>query len=122
MTVQCRACGRDDFEDYTELAIHIQSSKKGHRKGKIWASKYLLRVNQLNQKKEYEQRVPLTEEEKENKRDTRRELSGQMEVVNTYCPRCKTRTRRQLEIEFTRGGQAWGIKNYYFVLCQLCAR
>lgn len=68
----CRSCGKSDFEDYNTLAMHIMASKKGHFQSKKWAAKVLMQVSRLNKKKEFENRPQLTEEEKENKRDSRR--------------------------------------------------
>ena len=114
----CLSCN-EVFADYTELALHIQSSKKGHRKGKKWASNYLLRTRQLDQK-QINGRVPLTEEQKENKRNMVRELSGRNENVVTYCPQCKSKTAQPLPVEFTQSREAWRIGKNFAVLCSEC--
>ncbi len=118
MTI-CRSCGQS-FGDYKELAVHIASSKKGHRKGKLWAAKYLTRVNSLDRKKLAEHK-PLTEADKENKQSTIRELSGEVENVLAVCPHCHKGHREVLPVEFTQNLEAWREKNCVVVLCQSCA-
>ena len=69
MTVKCNSCGQP-FEGYKELAFHISTSKKGHRKGKIWAAKYIHR-NVVNKRDIKDGgRIPLTEEQKQAIRQT----------------------------------------------------
>lgn len=119
MGVLCHSCNQG-FPDYGELAKHIASSKKGHRKGKKWAAKYLLRTRELNKKKEMKGRVALTEAEKENKKDTVRELSGETTIVETYCPHCKRKSRQIMPMEFGESGNAWKIGGCLAVLCNSC--
>ena len=122
MSVVCHSCG-DFFEDYTELAQHISSAKTKHRKGKKWAAKYLLRVNFLNQKRDLKPRTPLTEQQKENRVSTFVELSGQNEIVSTFCSHCKSRTRQALPIEYTRSNTAWRNKQGTLVVsCPTCQK
>lgn len=115
----CIAC-KQAFGDYKELALHIQSSKKGHRKGKKWAANYMLKVRQLDQKKQINGRVPLTEEQKENKKSLVRELSGEEEYAITFCPHCKRGHREILPVEFSKSRDAWRVKDKLVVLCEGC--
>lgn len=117
--VLCHSCQKV-FEDYKELALHIQSNKKGHRKGKKWAARYIMRVRQLDKKKELNGRVPMTEEQKENRRDNVRELSGETEQLLTICPHCKKGHRELLPVEFSQSRDAWQVKDRLVVLCPIC--
>jgi len=120
MTVSCHSCIAT-FADYKELALHISSSRKGHRSGKRWAAKYIA-INMLSAEKRNGKkttRTPLTETEKENKLDSKRELSGKHETVVTICPQCKKGQRQLLPEEFTSSPLAWRIKDCLAVLCPL---
>jgi uncharacterized protein YnzC (UPF0291/DUF896 family) len=123
MSVVCHQC-HSDFETYTELAQHI-ISKKNHRKGRKWASSLLLKVNQLNKKKDFENRTPLTEEEKETRREIRQQtqLSGARKMVNTLCPQCKRHSAQSIEVEYANSQQAWRtINGTLRILCMGCRR
>ena len=124
MSVTCNSCG-DTFETYTELAVHIStSSKKTHKHGRIWAAKLILRTNQLDKKKDFGNRVPLTEQEKENKREVSNivQLSGQKTYVNAKCPQCKRIHSETIEVEFARSQTAWKFKDFFMILCGGCRR
>ena len=116
---ECRYC-HQPTKDWHELAVHIIASKKGHRGGKKWAAKYLHR-NLLN-KRDHPERAPLTDEQREMREDTTRELSGQVEYANTICPKCKRQHREQLPIEFTESPTAWRVKQTLVVLCSGCSK
>ena len=119
MTVLCHSCNLS-FVDYKELALHISTSRKGHRQGKKWAAKYMMKVRALDKRNNGGGRSPLTEDDKENKKNTRRELSGDNEHVATFCPHCRKKTKQVLPIEYTRSNEAWRLKDYLVVLCQNC--
>ncbi len=120
MPVQCFCCGAT-FEDYAELAKHVSASKKGHRKSKKWAADYMLKTRQLNQKRDLPQRIPLTEEQKDNYQETKRELSGEYENVICLCPRCKLGHREQVPTEYSHSEQAWrSPKGTLMMICQRC--
>ncbi len=117
----CIVCNKD-FPDWNALAQHIAGEKKGHKKGKRWAAKVLL-VNVLsvkNRRKPMGQRTPLTDQEKENKVDSRRELSGRTKLVPTVCPKCKTSSQESLPIEYVESHDAWHTKSFYVKLCGRC--
>lgn len=121
MTVSCHSCQRT-FADYKELAMHISSSRKGHRRGKRWASKYMM-INGLSAEKRFDHnksRTPLTKEDKENLEDTKATLSGETEIVPTKCPKCKRAAHQQLPVEYTRHPLAWCISRFFMVLCPNC--
>lgn len=119
---QCHSCG-DIFPDWKALADHIATSKTGHRKGKKWAAKIRM-VNSLSAKARYGkknfERTPLTEEQKEAKELSQRELSGEIEVVTTVCPKCKHQAHQVLPVEFTQNNHAWRIKALLPVFCEGC--
>ena len=116
---KCLSCGAD-FWDYQSLALHILASKKGHRKGKKWAAKYINR-HVLNKKKtEYNGRVPLTAEQKANKEDTRRVLAGGQRVAEIVCPHCHKPSRVALEVEYVSSPQAWRIQGRLVKMCANC--
>ncbi len=117
--VKCLSCGKE-CEDYQELALHISSSKKGHRKGKRWAAKYISRHVIGKKKLEFNGRVPLTEEQKANKEDTKRVLSGDMEYANTICLKCKKHGRPLLEIEYVTSPHALRVQGKLAKLCANC--
>ena len=120
MSVDCRACGQF-FEDYGELAQHIAGEKRGHKKGKKWAAAYLLKVRQLNQRKDLKERVPLSEEDKENRRELRVELSGVKKMTNTQCPKCKSPHAEALEIEYVKSPLIWATsRGTPLILCARC--
>lgn len=120
MTPSCHSCDQS-FADYGELAKHIAASKKGHRKGKVWAANYLLRTRALDTKK-FEGRRPLTEADKANKASTKLELSGATKDVLAVCPRCHKGHRESLPVEYAESNQAWRQKNCLVLLCRSCKR
>jgi hypothetical protein len=124
MSVQCNSCG-SIHEDYAELARHISTSKKGHRRGKKWAASFLLKVKKLNQKKEPFDRIPLSEEDKENRREIRQQvqLSGVKKMVNTLCPHCKKGHSEAIEVEYVNSPTAWKTpRGTLNILCAGCRR
>jgi hypothetical protein len=117
--IKCLSCGQQ-FDDYQGLALHIASEKKGHRKGKKWAAKYISR-HVINKKKvEVNGRVPLTAEQKANKEDSRRVLSGEQRVAETICLKCKRVSRVALETEYVSSPQAWKIGGRLVRMCASC--
>ena len=110
----CWICGKNDLDGWDELAKHIMtSSDKKHRsnkKARKWAAErqHSQRKRLIMQSKQFG-RTPLTDEQREAKEDTRRELSGQTKLVPVKCPnlRCKTGIRYQdLELEHVANPQA----------------
>ena len=65
-------------------------------------------------------RVPLTDEQREAKIDTRRELSGEAKLVTTICPKCNKGERKMIEVEHTDEPMAWRIKDCLVVTCEGC--
>jgi GTP cyclohydrolase FolE2 len=122
--IVCRTCGKDDFNNWGELANHkLDSKDKAHRKdksGRIWAANYKYKhiIMKQNDKERYH--TPLTDEDRIAKEDTRRELSGVSRIVATMCPRCKAGSRLTLETEHTDNPQAWRIGKCFVKLCNNC--
>lgn len=119
MSVLCNSC-HAIFEDYGELARHILASKKGHKRGKMWAAKYLNR--HVINKRFFENNgcSPLTAEDTKNKQDTKRVLSGQQRSMETFCPKCKKINRAVLEAEYVANPLAWRIGGRLVKLCISC--
>jgi len=117
--IKCLSCGKE-FEDYQSLALHISSERKGHRKGKKWAAKYISRQVISKQKVEFNGRVPLTAEQKANKEDSRRVLSGEQRVAETVCLKCKRVSRVVLEAEYVSSPHAWRIQDRLVKMCNSC--
>lgn len=122
--ILCHYCHHSPFADYTALAQHIIAEKRTHRKGRVWAAKFLTRQRQLDQsatmKARRENRSPLTEQEKENRQTTFVALSGEVSIQTTYCPRCRIRTRQSLALEYVKSPEAW--RNRQGILVVSCAR
>jgi hypothetical protein len=120
--VNCHSCGQS-FENFGELALHIASSRKGHRQGKVWAAKYL--VGKV--KRDMPQRSPMTEEERENRaanlEESRRQVSGREKIEQTVCPLCKSFSRQSLPVEYVGSLQAWrNDKGLVVVCCEGCRK
>lgn len=122
----CRTCDRD-FESWGDLADHINSATdkphKRDRAGKMWAKRYIHRntINKLKKLgRELPYRTPLTDEQREAKEDTRRELSGETKWVMTICPKCNKGKHRMIETEHVDEPEAWHIKNRLAVTCDGC--
>jgi hypothetical protein len=119
----CHSCNFT-CEDFKDLALHIIKNKSTHRKGLKWASAYLFKVNFLNQKVDKpEGRITLTEEQKEAKENSQRELSGNLASVKICCPLCNTYSRDRIPIEYTESSFAWKSKSGEFLInCLDCRK
>jgi hypothetical protein len=118
MTERCNSCG-EQFADFKALALHIMTLKKGHRKGRVWASKFLAQVN----KKKFSPRSPMSEETRQIIKECVRETSGASEAARTVCPNCKLVTEQRIEVEYVRDDLAWRNSNGTLVVnCDSCKR
>ncbi len=125
--IKCRTC-KQSFESWGNLAHHINSSKdKAHNKdraGKMWAKRFIHKntINKMQKsvRKEFAPRTALSDEQKEAKKDTRRELSGEMKIVPVKCLRCHTGSRQFLEAEHVNNPDALIIDNCYVKMCEGC--
>jgi hypothetical protein len=120
--IPCHICNLN-FESYPALAQHILRERKTHRKSQKWAASFNLKVNILNQKKDAPTgRVALTEDEKQNKIDSHRELSGQTRAVFCLCSKCNTKFLANIEVEFLTDHGAWIINKMPVFSCTSCRR
>ena len=116
----CKACGLS-FDSWRDLAKHISRQKdRLHNRGKKWAAKVIMKQRQLDSKRDLQPRIPLTAEQREAKKDTRRELSGEIEQVKTICPQCKHSRTAILPIEYTQSDIAWKKNDRFVVMCNAC--
>lgn len=121
MSVKCHSCG-EQFNTYGELALHILANKKGHRKGRRWAAKYVMMRGLSPDKRNGKQlnRVALTEEERINKSSTERELSGESELETIRCPHCKRLVEAYIPVEHVDNEHAWRKEGRLSILCEGC--
>jgi hypothetical protein len=123
MAETCRSCGQP-FEDWHKLALHIASSKKGHRQGKKWAAMFLAGKSLRPELK----RVPLNPDEEHtdfgdnNRENAKREISGDNEYINTLCPQCKKPHRQLIPVEHIHNELAWRKDSVLCVICDVCRR
>jgi hypothetical protein len=117
----CHAC-HSEFPDFKELAIHIMANKKGHRKGRMWAAKYIM-INGLSPDKRIDRKtdhIALTAEQKEAKKDCKGTISGIRKMVETVCPKCKRMEHQSLPVEYIGRPLAWRKDNRLVILCEGC--
>ena len=117
--IKCLSCPQE-FGSYQELALHISSSKTGHRRGKRWAAKYISRHVINKRRRDISGRSPATVKDIKNKEDTRRELSGKQMVADTICPKCHKSSRVMLEAEYITSPQAWRLQWRLVKICVIC--
>lgn len=117
----CNSCHKS-FPDFKELAKHIMANKKGHRYGQVWAARCLTNQRNLDRKVSLQNRGnnPLTQQEKENKQDSHRELSGQTSIAETICPKCKCKGVYSFPIEYIKCPVIWREGNRLVKLCISC--
>jgi hypothetical protein len=116
----CFVCGRTDFKNYKELALHIMENKETHGKSLKFAAAILMDVKRLNAKQDFSQRVPLSEEDREKKLATRREISGKEKSSLCSCPICNSPHMSSLPIEFVYSPTAWRKGKSLVVACDDC--
>ena len=113
----CHTCHKE-FENFKELALHISRVK--HKKGRKWAANFIMKVQERPEIKKVAENpdyVP-TEYGDENRRNAKRELSGENEYAPTICPTCDRKSRQLLPVEFIHNSQAWQINGVYVVSCK----
>jgi hypothetical protein len=114
---QCHDCF-EEFEGYPELAQHIVSQRKTHkRKSVIWAEIFLSKRDSV---KEFKPRQPMSDGLKEIAKDCVRELSGRVQEVRTVCPDCHAASNRKLEVEFLQDDVWRNSLGSFVVLCENC--
>jgi hypothetical protein len=121
----CNSCGAS-FPNWAELATHIIASKRGHQRGRVWASGLLLKTKQLNAKKELTQSTASPEQKlaiKETKEYLKEqgELSGDTEIKPCLCPSCKRTVSQELPTEYTSSPYSWKTGNGTLIVnCPSC--
>ena len=121
MSIRCNTCG-EPFENYKDLAVHIQTAGKSHRKGKLWAAKFVTNVTYLDQKKEHTERLPIDDQVRENREACIRETSGKMVVTQVFCPNCRKNFRLPVEKEHAENPLAWRTNKILTLNCESCRR
>jgi len=122
----CRICWRKDFKTWGDIATHILTTHKENKKDKKimsarkWAANFKYKPVLYGKKEQT--RVALTDEQKEAKEDTKRDISGEMEYVSVKCPnkKCNSISRQPLEKEHTTNPQAARIGNCFIKFCGRC--
>lgn len=97
------------------LARHILRYKRHPRKSKLWALRYLETLKQR------ENRVVLTENQKQARRDTKITLSGKTRVVQTVCIRGKHAVMQSLPVEYLDSPNIWTINGRIIANCAVCS-
>lgn len=110
----CFQCN-EYYETNIELAQHILGKKKHPRKSIQWAQHLI-----LMEKRKPEGFTPLTDEQKQARRDARIELSGRNEIVRTFCMRGKHFVTQSLPVEYVASETAWRIQGKLVVMCESC--
>lgn len=117
--IKCISCG-NVFDDYSELASHIISTKKGHRKGRKWAAQYVHR-NLLNKRdNKFKDGKPAPPKTKPS--EISLQLSGNQRCVNTVCPKCHSLGQEVLEAEYANSPNVWRLDDRIVVVCIRCRR
>lgn len=116
---KCYYCP-SEFEEYLDLAKHINTTHP-HKRNK-WAANFVLKKVLFKEQDKNEDRVPLTEEEKEAKRSTQRELSGREKPVKILCPICKSHGFMSIPIEHLTNSFAWHNKDSLMIICNGCRK
>ncbi len=118
---ECHSCAYS-CEEFIDLAKHIV--KMQHKNGLKWAMKFLANAQYLDAKvsRQNQERIPLTEQERENKTDCHRELSGQELEVFAVCPICHKNYSQVIPLEHSENPLAWRNGKYLIISCGNCRR
>lgn len=112
----CRECG-ELCKDWRELAFHIIKNRKTH-KHREWANRFLAQKENI---RSLTPRTPLTEEQKQTRKESIREVSGEESFQDTVCPNCKKLAKQRLPVEYTQDFEAWrNSKGHLIVMCEGC--
>jgi hypothetical protein len=121
--MDCFYCSSCRDKEPREVAQHIQVEHPNkHNK---WAARVMTNFDQLNRKADLQKqtdRVPLTDEEKEAKRSTQRQLSGIETKTETLCLNCNQLVTQKLPVEYIQSPFAWRISGRLAVTCDSCRR
>lgn len=135
--IKCRTCGQL-FGNWDEVSAHIlehakikNDPHKRDRAGILWAKKYkhrsaINKLKKIGQSKDAPYRQTLTKEQKLNKQDSRRVLSGKTKLVPIKCFNSKCKNggqngrREPIEIEYVESEQALRDGGCFLILCENC--
>ncbi len=118
---ECFTCHRTDFKDYGAVADHVIAESSTHGASLKWAMNYRLKHVLFKSSDENKDRIPLNEQEQQNKIDAQRLLSGNSEVVTVRCPICATNYRQRVETEYIESSTAWRSKSLTLMItCDSC--
>jgi hypothetical protein len=114
----CNEC-HEPFDTWESLALHIMAHKN-HRKGRIWASKVLV---QVNDKQDFKPRLPEVEHTAygdEQREKYVREISGEMKSGLVKCPACSQMFSAKIEVEYV-DNRPWRDDNgKLLIVCGNC--
>lgn len=117
----CNDC-HEPFEDWVELAQHLVSQRKTHkRKSVVWALTFLAKKDNVQ---EFKPRLPEQEHTvfgDEQREKYIREISGKTRKVRAVCPDCRKVDELELSVEYIRDREAWRNSNgTYITMCEKC--
>ena len=115
----CNNCG-EYCQDFISLAHHILDNKDSHKSGLKWAMNY--KYKHVFFKPEELTRIPLTPQEKENKENTQRVISGETQYVSVICPSCRILHYQNLPVEFINDNGVWSKGDRPIVNCERCRK
>ena len=117
----CKSCGYN-AEDFKELSQHILRARKTHPRWQVvWAEKFLTNAEFLNQKQDAPQgRAPISEQEKQNKEDAQRIISGITKTTLVLCPNCRQKYPQRVEVEHLNNPTAWRNGTALMIGCPSC--
>jgi len=127
--MECKTCGKP-ISDFSELIRHIIENKNTHPRWQVrWAGEKSMNADYLNQKvsrqeqfKQFQQRVELTDQEKQNKADAHREISGITKTTLCYCINCHQKIPQKIEVEHIQNPFAWRKDKLLVVSCLNCRK
>ncbi len=121
----CKTCGKP-CDTWPELYSHIMVSAKTHPKWQVkWAREKSMNADFLNQKvsrQNVDGKMPISEQERQNKEDCIRMVSGICKTVLVTCPHCKQKYPRKVEVEHIQNPTAWRKNQLLMISCNSCSR
>jgi hypothetical protein len=114
----CNTC-HEFFSDYSDLAKHVLENQSTHPKSSLmWARSFTLKHAIFAKK--MPEHTPYTEQDKINRDNCHRDLSGEMVIATTYCPLCRKSNRQPVEKEHVINPMAWRVNKVLVKSCEYC--
>jgi hypothetical protein len=114
----CNSC-HEPFADFGELADHILNDQEHHPIKSInWARSFKLR--HAIYAKKMPERTPYTEQDKINRENCQRVLSGELKIVDSFCPLCRRSSRHPIPIEHAENPMSWRVNKVLQITCESC--